>query len=75
MREVTLEEATRDLNTLVDAAIDGEEVVVVHAGRGAVRLLPISRNEGRPQFGSAKGKISMSDDFDAPLEDFREYME
>ncbi len=27
-----------------------------------------------PQFGSAKGKIKMSPDFDAPLEDFKEYM-
>ena len=27
-----------------------------------------------PQFGSAKGKIKMADDFDAPLDDFKEYM-
>jgi hypothetical protein len=27
-----------------------------------------------PQFGSAKGKIKMSADFDAPLDDFKEYM-
>ncbi|MBI5215200.1 MAG: DUF2281 domain-containing protein [Ignavibacteriae bacterium] len=28
-----------------------------------------------PKFGCAKGQIMMSDDFDAPLEDFKEYME
>ena len=27
-----------------------------------------------PQFGSAKGKIEMAPDFDAPLDDFKEYM-
>lgn len=27
-----------------------------------------------PKFGSAKGKIKMSDDFDAPLDDFKDYM-
>lgn len=27
-----------------------------------------------PKFGSAKGKIKMAPDFDAPLEDFKEYM-
>lgn len=27
-----------------------------------------------PQFGSAKGKINMSPDFDEPLEDFKDYM-
>jgi antitoxin ParD1/3/4 len=26
-----------------------------------------------PRFGSAKGLVRMSDDFDAPLEDFEEY--
>jgi len=28
----------------------------------------------RRKFGSAKGKYTMADDFDAPLEDFAEYM-
>ena len=28
-----------------------------------------------PRAGSAKGKIWMADDFDAPLDDFKEYME
>ncbi|MCL2211048.1 MAG: DUF2281 domain-containing protein [Treponema sp.] len=27
-----------------------------------------------PVFGCLKGQIKMSDDFDAPLEDFKEYM-
>lgn len=27
-----------------------------------------------PKFGSAKGKIRLSDDFDAPLADFKDYM-
>ena len=32
--------------------------------------------QARPVFGSGKGWFSdMSDDFDEPLEDFREYME
>ena len=37
------------------------------------------KNEDSDKFvrkvGSAKGKIKMSDDFDEPLEDFKEYME
>ncbi len=28
----------------------------------------------KPKFGSAKGLFKMSQDFDAPLEDFKEYM-
>jgi hypothetical protein len=30
--------------------------------------------EKRPVFGSFKGKIIMSDDFEEPLDDFKEYM-
>jgi hypothetical protein len=33
-----------------------------------------SVNAKRPIFGCAKGQFWMSDDFDAPLEDFAEYM-
>jgi antitoxin (DNA-binding transcriptional repressor) of toxin-antitoxin stability system len=75
MKEVTVEQATGMLGDLVDAAIGGEDVLLVHNGHGTVRLVPVPPSEGRPQFGSAKGMITMSDDFDAPLEDFREYME
>ena len=32
------------------------------------------KKPGKRQFGSMKGQIWMADDFDAPLEDFKEYM-
>ena len=31
--------------------------------------------ESKREFGAFKGKIKMSEDFDEPLEDFKEYME
>ena len=31
-------------------------------------------NQKLPKFGCAKGEITLSNDFDAPLEDFKEYM-
>lgn len=34
----------------------------------------MQKKENHPQFGSAKGKIKMAPDFDAPLDDFKEYM-
>lgn len=73
MTEVTIDQASGRLRDLVDAAMGGEEVVVVAADRGAVRLVPLSRTQARPRFGSAKGLVVMSPDFDAPLDDFREY--
>ncbi len=34
----------------------------------------IKKEKAIPQFGSLKGKIHMADDFDAPLDEFKEYM-
>ena len=37
---------------------------------------PVKKEAVRPpfKFGSMSGKVWMADDFDAPLEDFKEYM-
>ena len=75
MTQMSVEQATSQLGKLVVAAVKGKEVVLVHDGHGAVRLVPVVTATNRPQFGSAKGLVEMSDDFDAPLEDFREYVE
>lgn len=32
------------------------------------------QNNNIPSFGSLKGKIHLSDDFDAPLDEFKDYM-
>lgn len=46
-----------------------------------VVIFPLDENETeiisekvRPQFGNARGQVTMREDFDAPLEDFAEYM-
>jgi Protein of unknown function (DUF2281) len=39
-----------------------------------VRLVPVEPPKRHPQFGSAKDLMEMTDDFDAPLKDFREYV-
>lgn len=33
-----------------------------------------AKKAAQPVFGRLKGKIKMADDFDAPLDDFKEYM-
>jgi len=74
MHQVNIEEAQAHLTDLIDAAVNGEEVVIAKDEQHLVLLVPISRTKRRPQFGSAKGLITMADDFDEPLEDFAEYM-
>lgn len=79
MVQVSLDEAKERLSDLIDAASQGETVLIEKEGKeGAqvVQLVVMSKPARRPKFGSAKGIILyMADDFDAPLEDFREYME
>jgi len=50
------------------------EQAQLRANNTAQEVIPIASTKPRPQFGSAKGLIQMSDDFDAPLTDFDEYM-
>jgi prevent-host-death family protein len=75
MTQVSVQEAQSRLADLVDAALRGEEVVIAQADRPLVRLAPVQTPKPRPRFGSAKGLIVLGPDFDAPLDDFREYME
>ncbi len=76
MIKVDLEDARLRLPDLVAAAIRGDDVVIVQGDRPVVKLVPVEPIKARPRFGSARGSILfMADDFDAPLEDFKEYME
>ncbi|MFY9619479.1 MAG: hypothetical protein WAM70_02905 [Pyrinomonadaceae bacterium] len=72
MHEFTLVEAQKKLPELVDEALSGEDVVIKKDDHTAVRLAAVA-NSGKPQFGSAKGLIEISSDFDAPLPDFEPY--
>ena len=74
MTQVTMAEAQLRLPDLVLAAVQGEEVVIAQNDQAAVRLVPVAAGRPLPRFGSARGKIFMADDFDAPLDDFQEYM-
>jgi antitoxin (DNA-binding transcriptional repressor) of toxin-antitoxin stability system len=53
----------------------GERVVIARDDRHAVQLIPVSPANRSRQAGSARGLIVMREDFDAPLDDFTEYMQ
>jgi antitoxin (DNA-binding transcriptional repressor) of toxin-antitoxin stability system len=72
---VTVEEAQARLPDLIAAALRGEDVVIEQAQRPAVRLTPVGTQTPRPRFGSARGLLTVPEDFDAPLDDFRDYTE
>lgn len=74
MQQVALKEAETRLAELIRMVTDGEEVIITKDDGSAFKIIALSENQPYPKFGSAKGLIRMSDDFDEPLEDFEEYM-
>ena len=74
MQVVDYKHVKEHLSELIDQAANGEEVIILREDEPLVRMVAANRNKRRRQFGSARGKIKVADDFDEPLEDFREYM-
>ena len=74
MEQVDLKEAQEHLFELIKRAASGEKVVISEENRPLAKLVSAVQPTRQRQFGSAKGLIEMSEDFDEPLEDFREYM-
>jgi len=76
MPQIDIAKALNEMAELIDAAINGEEVIITKNNQPVVKLMPISLTKKRrfPLFGSDNGLIAISDDFDEPLEEFREYM-
>jgi len=74
MTVVTTKEAKAQLDELLAEAAKGEEVLIA-GGDGSTFKLVLSTappKKKRGLIGSAKGQIWMADDFDEPLEDFKE---
>jgi antitoxin (DNA-binding transcriptional repressor) of toxin-antitoxin stability system len=72
MTQLDISQAKSDFLTLLDLALQGEEIVITLDDQPVAKISPIKRPLKR---GSAKGKLWMSEDFYQPLEDFQEYME
>jgi len=77
MSTVTLEEAQAKLSQLIGKLQPGEEIIITSGNQPVARLIGETKTEKPPrQFGTLKGTVLyMAPDFDAPLEDFKEYME
>ena len=76
MSTVLLEDADSQLARLVQQARDGEEVTILRDSVPIAKIVPVPEEKPEPLkagFGSGKyALIYMADDFDAPLEDFKD---
>lgn len=74
MYEVTVEKTTTlALPDLIESVMKGEEIVFTQNDLPVAKLVAVRQEKPQPQFGSAKGLFTLSENFDAPLEDFDEY--
>ncbi len=84
-----LDQAQQRFPELVERAKRGEDVIITERNQPVVKFVaveqgmkasnssmtaPADSTKRRRRPGSAKGLVHISDDFDEPLEDFREYM-
>jgi len=72
MLQVNIREAKNNFSQWLDRAVEGEEIVILKNDRPVAKLMPLNGNRPKRKLGAAKGKIKMANDFDAPLDDFKE---
>ncbi len=65
---VNMHEAKTNLSKLVEEAERGEDILLARAGKVVARIVALSPSRERA-LGQWKGRVRMSDDFDAPLSD------
>jgi antitoxin (DNA-binding transcriptional repressor) of toxin-antitoxin stability system len=76
MPTVTIDEAQTKLPELIHGLLYGEELVITEKNQPLAKLTRSPRTSWPCQPGSTKGQNHwMAEDFDAPLEDFKEYIE
>lgn len=79
MTTVPLEEAASRLSELIHGLSPGEELVITENDQPVARLTGTTQQSDgdtpRRKSGTLKGTVLyMAEDFDAPLEEFKEYM-
>jgi prevent-host-death family protein len=74
MEQVNIHEAKTHFSKLIKKVVNGEEIIIAKGNKPIAKLSSYTQNKPTRKIGSAKGKIIITDDFDAPLDDFKEYM-
>ncbi len=64
---INIHEAKTHLSKLLQRVMAGEEIVIAKAGKPVARIVPFEQKPTKRIQSSAKGKIWIAPDFDAPL--------
>jgi len=73
MFQVNIHEAKTNLSKLIKKVVNGEEVIIARGNKPLVKLVYLQGDKPKRRLGSAKEQVTMAADFDAPLDDFKEY--
>jgi antitoxin (DNA-binding transcriptional repressor) of toxin-antitoxin stability system len=75
MAQVTVHEAKTHLSKLIKRALAGEEIIIARGRQPLVKLVVLPEIQQQRRLGGGAGVIEfIADDFDAPLEELKEYM-
>lgn len=77
--ELDVQQLPFGVEALIDQAGRSGEIVLTRHGQPVAKIVAvISHTDLKPRvpkFGSARGRVTVPDNFDEPLDDFRPYME
>jgi len=74
MVQVDIYHAQSQFLKIIEQVLLGVDVIIERDQQPVVKMTSVKKSRKPRKFGSAKGLIKMADDFDEPLEEFREYM-
>lgn len=69
MKQVTIHEAKTHLSRLIREVEEGATIQVKRGDKVVAQLVPVERLNPPRRWGQGAGKITIGDDFDAPLPD------
>ncbi len=64
METVNIHYAKTHLSKLIEAVLQGEEIIIARAGEPKVKLVPFTKKKRKPGF--FKDRIWLADDWDSP---------
>ncbi len=73
MTQVNIHEAKTNLSKLIEKVLHGEDVIIKKSNKPIVKLVMVDELKNKRKLGSAKGQVIIADDFDEPLDDFKDY--
>lgn len=69
MQQFNIYEVKTHFSKLVEQAHNGETIIIAKSGQPWAKIIPFDLPKKRFKFGTMKGQIKVSDDFNEPLPD------